>query len=78
MKKKTVFKRDYRALINTLVEARKAAELTQGELARRVQRDQPIISKIETLERRLDIVEFKAICKVLRLDPAKLLEIIKG
>jgi len=47
----------YKVLIRALVDARKAAGLSQQELADRVGKPQSYIGKIETNERRLDALE---------------------
>lgn len=60
----------YRALVGALVEARKAAGLSQGTLADRLDRHQQFVSRYETGERRLDVVEFIDIARALALDPA--------
>jgi predicted transcriptional regulator len=43
--------------------------LTQVEVAARMDRPQSFISKYEGGERRLDVVEFLQICRVLRVNP---------
>ena len=44
--------------MQVLVETRKSKGLTQQELANRLDRPQSYIAKVETGERRLDVVEF--------------------
>jgi ribosome-binding protein aMBF1 (putative translation factor) len=56
-----------------LVEARKAANLTQSELSGRLKRPQSFVSKYERGERRLDIVEFGDVAKALGIDPIRFL-----
>lgn len=56
-----------------LQEARELAGLSQTELAKRLRRPQSFVSKYESAERRLDVVEFSEICDALGLDPAKIL-----
>jgi transcriptional regulator with XRE-family HTH domain len=56
-----------------LVEARKAATLTQTELSLRLNRPQSFVSKYERGERRLDVVEFGDVVKALGLDPLRFL-----
>jgi transcriptional regulator with XRE-family HTH domain len=70
---KSVFTEDYRALIQTVVEARKSAKLTQAELAGRLGKPQSYVSKVESGERRLDVVELTALAEALGTDPAGLL-----
>ena len=55
----------YRALIGQLVEARKAAGLSQDALADRLGRHQQFVSRYEIGERRLDVVEFIDIARTL-------------
>ncbi len=54
----TIHDERYINSIKVLVKARKAAKLSQTDLADRMGFIQPDISKIERLERRLDITEF--------------------
>jgi transcriptional regulator with XRE-family HTH domain len=58
----------YRAAIDALREARLAAPLTQVELATALGRSQQFVSKYESFERRLDIVEFIDIATALSID----------
>jgi transcriptional regulator with XRE-family HTH domain len=53
--------------LRTLVEARKAQNLSQHELARRLGRPQSFVSKYERGERRLDVVEFLHVARELGL-----------
>lgn len=64
----------YKALILSLVEARKAAGWTQIAFADRLGRVQQFVSRYETGERRLDVVEFCDVARALSLDPAFLLQ----
>jgi len=75
---KSVFTPAYARLLELLVETRKAAGVTQAELARRLGRPQPFISYVESGERRLDVVEYYAIMRALDVDPeAKFKELIE-
>ncbi|GAA0709854.1 hypothetical protein GCM10009105_10640 [Dokdonella soli] len=56
-----------------MVLARKEADITQHELARRLKKPQSFVSKYERCERRLDVPEYIRIVRALGLDPAKLL-----
>ena len=60
-------------LIKLLAKCRKEADLTQKELADSLSRPQSFIAKVETGERRLDVVEFIEICIALDVRPAVLL-----
>ena len=48
----------HQALMQVLVETRKTKGITQQELADRMDRPQSYIAKVETGERRLDVIEF--------------------
>lgn len=64
----------YRAFQGKLLAARKAAGLTQAELAKRMKRPQSFVSKAEAGDRRLDIVEFIWLAQELGLKPEILVE----
>lgn len=48
----------HRAMMQVLIETRKSKGITQQDLADRLSRPQSYIAKVETGERRLDVVEF--------------------
>jgi len=50
----------YEALARRLREAREAAGLTQAEAAKRLGRQQSFVSKCESGERRVDLIELRA------------------
>lgn len=58
---KTIYSPELRALTQLLREAREAANLTQVDLSLRLNRPQSFVSKYETGQRRLDIIELRAI-----------------
>jgi transcriptional regulator with XRE-family HTH domain len=47
----------YREFCRRLRQAREASGLSQEEVGRRVRRDQTFVSKVESGERRLDLIE---------------------
>lgn len=53
----SIYDERYRALVNLLRETRDSADITQEELARRLNKEQPFVSKVENCERRVDIIE---------------------
>lgn len=69
---KSVFTDAYGELLSLLVETRKAAGVTQVELAKRLNRPQPFVSYLERGERRIDVIEFCAIARALEIDPSAL------
>lgn len=65
---------EYRRIIDELIRRRKAASITQVELAQRMGIDQSKVSKFERRERRLDVVDYVKYCRSIGLDPGLLLE----
>lgn len=63
--KKSIHTKDYQTFLNMLREARIAADLTQEDLAARLDQTQSFISKCERGERRLDIVEVRTFCSAI-------------
>ena len=74
--RKSVHSDQYRKVIDWLIVARKAAGLTQQQVADRLDRPQSFVAKYEGGERRLDIVEFVTIAKQLKADPASAISLI--
>jgi transcriptional regulator with XRE-family HTH domain len=62
---KSVFTKEYEVFLRLLREARKEAGLTQRQVASRFRHHQAFVSRSETGERRLDIIEVRAFCKAL-------------
>lgn len=60
-------------LQNLLADHRRSAGLTQADLAGRLGRPQSFVSKYETGERRLDVIEFLEVIEALAVDPAVVL-----
>lgn len=71
---KSIYKDGYRALLAALVEAREAAGLTQQQVADRLGRPQSFVSKIENGERRLDVIEFVELCRLIDADAPALVK----
>lgn len=63
-------------LLDILIGARVAKGLTQAELAERLERPQSYVSKVETGERRLDVVEMIYLCREIDVDPVELVEAV--
>lgn len=59
----------HRVFISMLREYRQQRGLTQGQLAEKLGVIQPFVCKYEVGERRLDTVEWIAICDVLEIKP---------
>jgi transcriptional regulator with XRE-family HTH domain len=66
--RKTQHTREYRKLLQALRESRLKAGLTQDEVAGRLGTYASFISKIESGERRLDVIELATLCKIYGVD----------
>ena len=71
--KKTVHSKESARLSSLLKDAREKAGYTQKQLADLLQRHQSFIAKYELGERRIDVIEFLAIAKVLKVDPIRII-----
>ena len=67
MSKKTIHAREYAQIIAVLTSERKRLGLSQAEVAIALNMAQPDVSKFETQERRLDILEFKRLIDLYRI-----------
>lgn len=66
--KKSIHTIESLSLCQLLVEYREAKQITQSELARLLDWKQSHLSKVENGDRRLDLLEFNMIAKVLKID----------
>lgn len=62
----------YAVLVAMIVQKRRAAGLSQQALAERLGWQQSIVAKIETVQRRMDVVEFLQIASALGFDPVRM------
>lgn len=72
-----MFTEEYGRFLEKLISTRKAAGITQQELASCLKRPQSFVSKYERRERRLDVVEFITICRSLKADPHRIVREIE-
>ena len=72
--RKSLYSSQESAFCALLIETRSKAGLTQADVAKRLKRPQSFVSKYETGERRIDVVEFLAVAQALNSDPARLLK----
>lgn len=66
--KKSIFSEDHKYLIDQLKKARLEAGLEQEEVAKLLRRTQFYVSKIESGQRRIDIVQLKQFAKLYKKD----------
>lgn len=68
---KTLGSKRQRALIELLIAKRQAAGMTQADLAARLGQYQSFVARLESAQRRVDVVEFLELAETLGFDPAK-------
>ena len=60
-------------LIGLLVERRKRAGLTQTDVAKRLRQYQSYVARVESGQRRIDVVEFLELADAIGFDPAEVI-----
>jgi transcriptional regulator with XRE-family HTH domain len=71
---KSIYSPAYETFLRLLRQARTDAGLTQRQVAARLQRPQSFVSKVESGERRCDVIEFRDICGALDIEPADFMQ----
>jgi transcriptional regulator with XRE-family HTH domain len=66
---KSVHTKNYARFLEMLITARKDANVTQDDVARRLNLPQSFVSKYENGERRIDVIEFLEIAEAIGFDP---------
>lgn len=69
----SVYSDEYQRVITALKNARKAQGITQAQLAEALGKPQSFIAKVENGERRLDVVEFVHLARLVGVDTCKIL-----
>jgi ribosome-binding protein aMBF1 (putative translation factor) len=64
---KSTFTREYRVFLDTLKDFRQKANLSQIQLAAKLDQSQSFVSKCERGETRLDIVQLRVFCRALSI-----------
>lgn len=70
---KTIRSSGHEALRDALVAARRAAGLTQQQLAVRLKCHQSFVARVESGERRIDVIELVVLARALEVDASVLL-----
>jgi ribosome-binding protein aMBF1 (putative translation factor) len=71
---KSIYTREYAAVLRVLRQARKDAGITQVQLAKKLRLTQSLLSKMERGETRLDIIQLRTICRLLGITLADFVE----
>jgi transcriptional regulator with XRE-family HTH domain len=69
---RSIYSPEHRHLVELLREHREKAGVRQAELAARLDRPQSFVSKYESGQRRLDLIEVRQICTALDIDVVNL------
>ena len=72
--KKSIHSEQQKKLLELLKQVRIDAKISQTDLAKLLEKPQSYVSKIESGERRLDVIEFIRICKAIKCDHAAILK----
>ena len=65
---KTIYSKEHKYIIEQLKRARKEAGLSQEQVANYLRRTQSYVSKIESGQRKIDIVQLKRFAKIYKKD----------
>jgi transcriptional regulator with XRE-family HTH domain len=75
----SMFTSAYDGVVQSLVRLRKSAGLSQRQLAEELGREQNFVGRVETGQRRVDLVEFIWICRACKADPeAEMMALLKN
>ncbi len=70
----SIFTQRHQEFITFIASVRKAADVTQVELAEKLGKPQSFVSKVERGERRLDVIEFCQVAEALGRNPSQMLQ----
>jgi transcriptional regulator with XRE-family HTH domain len=74
---KTRRSKRYKALIGLLVARREAAGMTQSDLAAHLGKSRSFVARLESGQRRITVVEFMTLARILRFDPYKVISALE-
>ena len=66
---KTIYTKAHKELVGKLIKARETAGLKQTDVAKKLKKTQSYISKIESGQRRIDIIQLKELAEVYHKNP---------
>jgi transcriptional regulator with XRE-family HTH domain len=65
---KTIFSKDHKILVERLKKAREDAGMNQLDVAKMLKKSQSYISKIESGQRRVDVIQLKNLASIYKKD----------
>lgn len=75
---RTIRSKGQEALCRALVDARIRAGLSQQELAAKLKRHQSFVARLESGERRIDVVEFTVLARIIGFEKNEVLSIVEA
>ncbi|ELW2862246.1 helix-turn-helix transcriptional regulator [Salmonella enterica] len=72
----SIYSDEYQLVIKLLRSVRIERGITQTQLAESLGKPQSFVAKVENGERRLDVIEFATIARLLSIDPAEILNAV--
>lgn len=66
---KTIYTKTHRTMVKKLIKARKEAGFKQNDVAKKLGKTQSYISKIESGQCRIDIVQLKELAEIYKKNP---------
>lgn len=75
---KTLNSRRHKSLVDLLVKRREVIGMTQAELAARLGQYQSFVARLESGQRRIDVVEFLELSEILGFDAVQAIKTIKA
>ena len=75
---KTIRSKGQEALCQALVDARTRAGLSQKELAAKLKHHQSFVARLESGERRIDVVELVVLARAIGFDASEVLAIVQA
>ena len=73
---KTLGSARHKALVDLIITRRETAGLTQAQLAEKLGEYQSFVARLESGQRRIDVIEFLDLASTLGFDPAKTIRLI--
>jgi transcriptional regulator with XRE-family HTH domain len=75
---KSVHSPEYQCFLRELRRAREATGLTQAEIAQRLGEPQSWVSRVESGETRMHLIEFRAYCQAIGISPVDFIANLEG